>query len=105
MEVAGCVMSSNDNQWREGEEGYRTMRVAYLFPRGDVGGAEIATIRFIEGHDRSKVTPFALFMENGPAVDRVRALDVVADVAPFLPRLSRPRQLWQGRALRNLTEA
>ena len=89
MEVAGCVMSSNDNQM---------MRVAYLFPRGDVGGAEIATIRFIEGHDRSKVTPFAFFMENGPAVDRVRALGVVADVAPFLPRLSRPRELRQGRA-------
>jgi len=89
MEVAGCAMNSNDNQM---------MRVAYLFPRGDVGGAEIATIRFIEGHDRSKVTPVALFMENGPAVDRVRALDVVADVAPFLPRLSRPRELRQGRA-------
>ena len=74
------------------------MRVAYLLPRGDVGGAEIATIRFIEGHDRSKVTPFAFFMENGPAVDRVRALDVVADVAPILPRLSRPRELRQGRA-------
>ncbi len=74
------------------------MRVAYLFPRGDLGGAEIATIRFIGGHDRTKVTPFALFMEDGPAADRVRALDVVTDVATLLPRLSRPAELQQGRS-------
>jgi glycosyltransferase involved in cell wall biosynthesis len=65
------------------------MRVAYLFPRGDVGGAEIATIRFIEGHDRSRVTPVALFMEDGPAAERVRAMNVPTDVAPALPHLSR----------------
>ncbi len=52
-------MSSNDNQWSE-DEGYRMMRVAYLFPREDVGGAEIATIRFIDlpQSPRSKYTRF-----------------------------------------------
>lgn len=89
MEVAACVMNSNDNQ---------VMRVAYLFPRGDLGGAEVATVRFIAGHDRSKVTPVALFLEDGEAAVSVRDLGVTADIAPLLPRLSRAHEVRQARA-------
>ncbi len=74
------------------------IRVAYLFPRGDLGGAEVATVRFIAGHDRSKVTPVALFLEDGEAVVSVRDLGVTADIAPLLPRLSRAHEVSQARA-------
>ena len=74
------------------------IRVAYLFPRGDLGGAEMATVRFIAGHNRSKVTPVALFLEDGEAVVSVRDLGVAADISPLLPRLSRTREVGQARA-------
>ena len=74
------------------------IRVAYLFPRGDLGGAEVATIRFIAGHNRSKVAPVALFLEDGEAVVSVRDLGVMADISPLLPRLSRAREVGHARA-------
>ncbi len=46
------------------------------FPRGDLGEAEVATIRFIAGHYRSKVTPVTLFLEDGEPAVNVRDLGV-----------------------------
>ncbi len=74
------------------------IRVAYLFPRGDLGGAEVATIRFIAGHNRSRVTPVALFLEDGEAAVSVRDLGITADISPLLPRLTRTHEVRQARA-------
>jgi glycosyltransferase involved in cell wall biosynthesis len=68
------------------------IRVAYLFPRGDLGGAEIATIRIIEAHNRTEFAPTAMFMEDGLAADRLRSAQVPVAVAPLLPRLRHTAQ-------------
>jgi len=61
--------------------------IAYVFPRGDLGGAEIATLRLIEAHDRKRYEPFALLLEDGPVGARLEELGIAYDTAPALPRL------------------
>lgn len=61
--------------------------VAYVFPNGDLGGAEIATARILRAHDRTEVEPVALLLEPGPVEQALVAAAVRVDVAPFRPRL------------------
>lgn len=72
-------------------------RVAYLFPQGDLGGAEIATTRIAEAHDRQRYVPVALLLTDGPLAERLRKADIDVRVAPSRPHLANTRQRRQVR--------
>ncbi len=72
-------------------------RVAYLFPQGDLGGAEIATARMAEAHDRQRYVPVALLLTDGPLAERLRGADIAVRIAPSRPRLADHRQRRQVR--------
>ncbi len=67
-------------------------RVAYLFPQGDLGGAEIATARIAEAHDRQRYVPVALLLTDGPLAERLRRADIDVRIAPSRPHLMDTRQ-------------
>ena len=82
-------------------------RVGYVFPRGELGGAEIATVRIMEAHDRSHFEPVALLLEAGPLAERLTELDVITRIAPSRPSLSdgpgrRAARAWLAAELRSL---
>lgn len=61
--------------------------VAYVFPNGELGGAEIATARILRAHDRTEVEPVGLLLAPGPLEDVLAAAAVRVEWAPFRPRL------------------
>jgi glycosyltransferase involved in cell wall biosynthesis len=63
------------------------IKTAYVFPQGDLGGAEIATLRVLAAHDRSEANPSALLLAHGPLERRLSDLRIPFDVAPERPRL------------------
>ena len=73
-------------------------RVAYVLPHGDLGGAELATIRMMEAHDRSRYEPVCLLFGPGPATTRLEQAGVEYVVAPQRPRLRRRRERTSARA-------
>ena len=71
--------------------------VAYVFPQAELGGAEIATARILEAHDRARYTPVAVLFTDGPLAQRLRSAGIDVQVAPARPRL---RQLPERRKSR-----
>ncbi len=63
------------------------IRAAYIFPHGDVGGAEIATLRILGAHDRSRVEAFAVLLSRGPLAERLQGVGVEVVTASVRPRL------------------
>lgn len=79
--------------------------VAYVFPNGELGGAEIATARVLRAHDRTEVEPVALLLRPGPLADLLASAAVRIDQPPFRPRLGprrarREARSWIADALR-----
>ncbi len=75
-----------------------TRRVAYVFARSDLGGAEIATLRLMESHSRDRYVPVGVLMEAGAVARRLEDTDIEVVIAPALPRLSRRREREDARA-------
>lgn len=72
-------------------------RVAYVFPWGEMGGAEIATLRLLEAHDRERYEPVAFLLTGGPLADRLTSSGVEVRVAPSRPRLSKASERREAR--------
>ena len=72
------------------------MKVVYVSPHADLGGAERTMMDLVALHDRRLVEPSLVFLSQGPLVEAARALGVPAEVLPA-PRL---RQVAAARALR-----
>ncbi len=62
-------------------------RVTYVFPQGDLGGAEIATARILRSHNRERYVPVALLFSPGPLVEHLTSLGIDVRVAQRKPRL------------------
>ncbi len=81
------------------------IRVAYVIPQGEFGGAERATLRMIEHHDRASFELSAVLLTPGPVADALAALDVPTEQAPQRPHLGsatsrRAARLWISQVLR-----
>ncbi len=71
--------------------------VAYVFPNGELGGAEIATARILRAHDRTEVEPVALLLRPGPLANVLTSAAVRVDQPPFRPRLRSRRERHEAR--------
>lgn len=67
-------------------------RVAYILPHAQLGGAEIATLRMMEAHDRSRYVPVGLLFEDGPAAHHLDHVGIEHAVAPLRPRFAKSRE-------------
>ena len=65
------------------------IRVAYVFPQGDIGGAEVATLRIMGAHDRERVDPTAILIQDGPIAEQLATLGIPLVCASEVPRLRR----------------
>ena len=73
-------------------------RVAYVLPHAQLGGAEIATLRMMEAHDRSRYVPVGLLFEDGSAARHLDHVGIEHAVAPLRPRMSQRRDRAAARA-------
>ncbi len=86
--------------------GRHMFRIAYVFPQGDLGGAELATIRWLRAHDRERFDPVAIVLQHGPLLEHLRDLEVTVEVAKFPPKFGdrtgrRSVRLWMAKVLRD----
>lgn len=59
-----------------------SIRVFYISPVGEQGGAESALLNVLKYHDRSTFEPIVCFLRDGPLRDEVKALGVREFVIP-----------------------
>ena len=69
------------------------LRVLYVVPQGEIGGAERFLDSIVGYHDAASVVPSVLAMRDGPWLDQLRARGIEANVLPHarlreLPRLT-----------------
>ncbi len=69
------------------------LRVLYVCPHADLGGAERVTLDLLTLHDRAAVEPSVAFLRGGPLVDTCRALGVPT----FVVEAPRLRQVFAAR--------
>jgi glycosyltransferase involved in cell wall biosynthesis len=58
------------------------IRVLFVSPTGEIGGAEVALLRLLRHLDRTRFAPAAVCLSPGPLLDRLRALDVECTLVP-----------------------
>ena len=77
------------------------MRVLYVSPHAELGGAERVTVDLIHLHDRAVVEPSVCFLRDGPLVQRMRESGVETFLVPAPPL----RRVFESRrAVRALTD-
>lgn len=54
----------------------RPIRVLYVSPVAERGGAEVVLLNILKFHDRRSFDPIVCFLKSGPLVDEVRALGI-----------------------------
>jgi glycosyltransferase involved in cell wall biosynthesis len=58
------------------------VRVLYLSPVGERGGAEVVLLNILKHHDRSRFTPMVCFLKEGPLAAEVRGLGIKCFLVP-----------------------
>lgn len=58
------------------------VRVLYISPIGERGGAEVVLLNILTGHDRSRFTPMVCFLKEGPLVTEAQKTGVRTFLVP-----------------------
>jgi len=60
----------------------RPVRVLYITPVGERGGAEVVLLNILKHHDRARYTPMVCLLKEGPLVEEIRCLGIKSVLVP-----------------------
>ncbi|UFN49755.1 glycosyltransferase family 4 protein [Roseomonas sp. OT10] len=74
-------------------------RVLFVQPNSEVGGSDLALLRFVEALDRTRYEPVVLLPKEGPLAPRLRAAGAALHLVPMMQLRTLPSPGYQARYL------